>query len=549
MNEAVSALKPPLDVLAAYPRHDFTLGSLLASRLAREPGRDFLLFEGRRWSWRDFDAAVARASGWLLGRGVRPGERVGVIAPNHPAGVILLFALARLGAIMVPTNPDFGVDEAKYVFTHAGVSGVLCAPAAVAVAEAACADLATRPWFVLTEPGVPGFEAFEEAVAGAAPPPYAALPDVGPDSTCLIIYTSGTTGFPKGVMHSQRSAILAGEGFVGRLWLQPDERLLCVLPLFHINALFYSLLGAVAAGATLILERRFSASTFWRIAAESGATETNLIGAAGAILLKRDPAEFVPGHRLRKIATAPLTAEVVAGFRDRFGVPDLIETYGMSEIPGLLGNPFPGPRKLGSMGCISPHPDPTLPRPELRVVDDDGAELPAGEVGELVVRTPTIMQGYYRAPDLTAAAFRDGWFLTGDLCHRDADGFYFFFERKKDIIRRRGENISGAELDRVIGSHPAVLEAAALGVPSPMGEEDILVAVVRRPGAALDEAGVADWVRRHLAAVKVPRYVAFVDSLPRTPTQRVAKFRLREDKALRARAVDLEASRPTCRPG
>jgi crotonobetaine/carnitine-CoA ligase len=221
-------------------------------------------------------------------------------------------------------------------------------------------------------------------------------------------------------------------------------------------------------------------------------------------------------------------------------VPTLIEGYGMSEIPGVLNNPFEGPHKVGSMGRPSMHPDPAVRLAELRIVDDAGQDLPDGQTGELWVKTPLVMQGYYRDPEQTAAAFSDGWFRTGDLAWRDADGYYWFVARKKDIIRKRGENISGAELDRVIESHPQVLQAAAIPVPDPLGEDEILAVVVLRPGASLQEREIADWCRARLAPIKVPRYVAFADALPLTPTHRVAKYRLREQaEALRARAADL----------
>jgi crotonobetaine/carnitine-CoA ligase len=172
-------------------------------------------------------------------------------------------------------------------------------------------------------------------------------------------------------------------------------------------------------------------------------------------------------------------------------------------------------------------------------VDEEGRDVADGEPGELIVRTPIVMQGYYRDPEQTAAAFRDGWFLTGDLVRRDPDGFYYFVARKKDIIRRKGENIAGAELDRVVGMHPGVAEAAAIPVPAELGEDEILIAVVRKAGADVTAGEIGRWCGEHLAPVKVPRYVVFVESLPHTPTHRVAKFPLRLDPTLLARAVDL----------
>jgi crotonobetaine/carnitine-CoA ligase len=223
-------------------------------------------------------------------------------------------------------------------------------------------------------------------------------------------------------------------------------------------------------------------------------------------------------------------------------VPHLIGGYGMTEIPGVTCNPVEGPQKKGSMGPVGRHPDPARPWAQCRVVDEAGHDVPDGTVGELVVKTPIVMQGYYRDPEQTKNAFRDGWFLTGDLVKRDADGYYFFVSRKKDIIRRRGENIAGAEIDRVVGAHPAVLEAAAVPVPSELGEDEILVAVVTKHGQKLDAGEIARWCADRLAPMKVPRYVLLVDELPHTPTHKVAKAQLKADATLKDRAVDLQAT-------
>ncbi|HEV7267871.1 MAG TPA: AMP-binding protein [Falsiroseomonas sp.] len=535
-------MMPPLEVLRRFRAHDFTLADFLASRVEALPDEPCLVFEGRTWSYAEFAAEVGRCATVLAARGLRPGDRLGVLSTNHPSTAVLLFACARLGVILVPANPDYGPSEAAYVFGDAGIVGLVAAPGLLEVAEAAIAGLSQRPWLLLNE-AAPGAAHPALARLIAAAPEGASPPAVGaPGDTCLIIYTSGTTGFPKGVMHGQRGVVLTAEGFVGRMHLQPGERLLCVLPMFHINALFYSLGGAFSCGGACVLARRFSASGFWKLAAETGATEVNLMASAARILTRRDRAEFIPGHHLRKAFIAPLDAGLAEQFTQGFGVADLIECYGMTEIPGVIGNPFVGERRLGSMGRITPHPDPAIPAPALRILNDLGGNAATGEEGELAVRTPTIMQGYWCQPDATAAAFRDGWFLTGDIVRQDADGYLHFVARRKDIIRRRGENISGAELDRVIGSHPAVAECAAIGVPSEMGEEEVLTAIVLRPGAQVPAQEIAAWVRERLAPFKAPRYVAFVESLPQTATQRIEKYRLRQDPALRRAAVDVGAA-------
>jgi crotonobetaine/carnitine-CoA ligase len=540
----------PFDVLKLYPAHDGTLAAALAARVRVAGEREFLLFQGRSYSYAQVQEETRRTAALLHVRGVAPGMRVSVMSLNHPSTVFTLLALAHLGAVMVPINPDYGVNEAGYVLEHAQVCGVIASPDALPTVRAALAKMDTgqttakaRPWLMLNAPaatedarGLPVLGEEAQRITAAAPPPAA-----DPQATCVFIYTSGTTGFPKGVMHAQKSLITAGEGFVERMYLQPDERLLCVLPMFHVNAIFYSFAGALAAGATLILEPRFSASKFWQVVKDTRATEVNTIAAAASILMRRSRGEFVPGHQLRKMYGAPFDEETYRIWQQEFGVATLIEGYGMSEVPGALSNPFPGPHKVRSMGRPSRHPDPAVSLAQLRIADDDGHFLPAGQTGELVVKTPIVMQGYFRDEAQTSAAFRDGWFLTGDLAYADEDGYFWFVARKKDIIRKRGENISGAELDRVVGNHPAVLEAAAIPVPADLGEDDILIAVVPRPGMQVSAREIEAWCRQHLAPIKAPRYVAVVESLPHTPTHRVAKFKMREDESLKARAVDLLA--------
>ena len=528
----------PLEVLHRYPAHDHTLAGVLASRAQSRPAHPFIEFRNATYSYDETRARVHQTMALLAARGVKPGDRVAVMSPNHPATVFVLIALASLGAIMVGVNPDFGEKEARYVLEHSGSSGIVCSPSALPIVQAVAATLPAQPWIMTNEPNAAGVPVFDASASGEPDTPKSTN---RADDVCLIIYTSGTTGFPKGVMHSQRSIVLAGEGFVRRMHLQPDERLLCILPMFHVNAIFYSFSGALAAGATLLLEEKFSASGFWKTIAARRATEVNTIAAVMNILMRRPRDEFVPGHTLAKIYGAPVSPEMYRIFGDEFGVHDLIEGYGMSEIPGAINNPFDGERRKGSMGKPSLHPDPAVNLAEVRVVDDDFNDVPAGATGEIVVRTPTIMKGYYRDPDATAAAFRDGFFLTGDLGSIDADGYIWFVARKKDIIRRRGENISGAEIDRIAGEHPEVVEAAAIGVPAELGEDEVLLAATRKPGSTLTEQALGDWCRARLAAFKVPRYILFVDALPKTPTHRVAKFELRKDTTLRARAVDLEA--------
>lgn len=523
----------PLEVLRQYRAHDFTLTDFLAVRVAEHPDKPALLFEGETWTYGELAARIERTAAWLAhDMRVRAGDRIGVLSANHPSTVVLMFALARLGATLVPANPDYRLDEALYVFEHAQVSGLVCSPATLDTAAAVVSQLGDTIWLRVNEAGE-----HERALVGESEADIEVRAEAG--ATAMIIYTSGTTGFPKGAMHGQRGYVLTAEAFVGRMHLQPGERVMCVMPLFHINALMYSVGGALACGGCLVLVRRFSASSFWRVAAESGATEVNLVAAAGSILARRPREEFVPGHRITKMFIAPLTREMVSVMRNEFQVSRLIECYGMTEIPGVIANPFHGPHKLGTMGLISRHPDPDIAPPRARIVDADGKDVTPGDAGELLIRTPTLMQGYFRDSAQTEAAFQDGWFATGDLVREDADGYYVFVARKKDVIRRKGENVSGAELDRVFGEHPAVEEAAAIGVPAELGEEEILLAVQLRAGREVGPVELVDWARDRLAAHKLPRYVVQVEQIPHTPTHKPAKHRLKADSGLLARATDL----------
>ncbi len=532
-------LLQPLEVLARYAPHDHTLHGAFAARAMHDPERLFLIFEGKTWSWGEFNRAFLTLAQALAARGIAPGERVAIMAPNSPTHLLLMFAVARLRAIFVPVNPEFGTAEARYVLSHAGVSAVVCGLDTLAVVRAATQDMQPRPWLASIDGAAPHADDFATLCRYAPSTPL--TNDVSPADTFIILYTSGTTGFPKGVMHSQRSFVLAGERHIERVHLQPSDVALCVLPMFHNNALFNITASTVAAGASMVLVPRFSASQFWHVVADHGVTQVNVMAAVSTILARRPRGEYVPGHRLRVVNGSGFTQETLDVFKNEFHVPTVIEGLGMTEIPGAFSIPFEGPYKLACMGTLGRHPDHTRQWTQARIVDDDGHDVPEGKTGELLIRIPTVMQGYWRDEAQTAAAFRDGWFVTGDLVRRDAEGYYFHVGRKKDLIRRRGENISAAEIERVLCEHPGVAEAAALPVAADIGEEEILAVCVAKPGPAPTAREIHDWCAMHLAAFKAPRYVVFVEHLPHTPTHKVAKHVLKQDTAaLRRKAVDTQ---------
>ena len=340
----------------------------------------------------------------------------------------------------------------------------------------------------------------------------------------MLMPTSGTTGRSKLVMQTHRAYALAGEGFPYWMGLERGDRLMTSLPLFHLNALAYSVLGSLACGAGLVLLPRFSASGFLDSARRHGATEFNAIGAMLEILMRRPERADDAETDLRLCYTGPAPArEWQEAFERRFGLR-VVVGYAMSESPYGLIWPH-GSRPYGTLGTPRQHP--TRGRiNEARVVGDDGREVGPGGTGELLLRNPVLTPGYWEMPEETARAVEDGWLHTGDLVTPNADGTYTFVARKKEVLRRRGENVSPAEVEEAIQAHPDVLECAVVGVPSELSEEEIKAFVVPAPGRAPDFAALREWAAGRLSAFKVPRFWQQLDALPRTPTARIARHRL-----------------------
>jgi crotonobetaine/carnitine-CoA ligase len=310
------------------------------------------------------------------------------------------------------------------------------------------------------------------------------------------------------------------------LGLSEAETLWACLPLFHINAQAYSVMGALGAGATLAIAPRFSASRFWDDARALGATQFNAVGAMIHILLKGEPRAADRDHRVRRCYTALALPEPLhRAFEDRFGV-SMSVGYGMSETTFGTVWPLDLPPRYGTMGRLRQHPRLGQIN-RARVVRDDGTEAADGETGELWLQNPATMLGYWNDPAQTALALEGGWLHTGDLVTRDADAFFTFVSRKKDVIRRRGENVAASEIEGVLLGHPAVREAAAVGVPSELGEEDIVAYVSAQQGASIDVEELTAWARERLADFKVPSRIVVRDALPRTATERIAKHLLR----------------------
>ena len=488
--------------------------------------RTWLLAEGVEYTFAETLDRVTRAAAGLRTAGVGPGNRVIVTAKNTPDYLLTWFALMEVGAIQVPVNPKSSVDELAGFVAQVDPAAIVTdvdLAGAVDAATAAADDAPTR--LNVTE--------LYSATADARGPA-----SLAPEDVAVMIPTSGTTGRSKLVMQTHLAYVMAGEGFPYWLRLTGDDRLMTSLPLFHINAPAYSVLGSIAARASLVLLSGFSASTFLDTARQYQATEFNAIGAMLEILLRQPEQPDDADTPLRRCYTGPSPSkDRHLEIERRLGL-EIVCGYALSETPyGLIW--LHDTRPYGALGAARQHPDLGHVN-DARVIGDDGRPVAPGETGELELRNPAIMRGYYEMPDETAAVVVDGWLKTGDLVVDNGDGTYTFVGRKKEVIRRRGENLSPAEVETALEHHPDVAEAAVVGVPSELSEEDVKAFVLPTAGRTVDVPALHTFAGERLARFKVPRYYEIVDELPHTATDRLAKHQLPRERT--PAEFDMEAS-------
>ncbi|MCU1451805.1 MAG: AMP-dependent synthetase and ligase [Acidimicrobiales bacterium] len=472
------------------------------------PDRLWLVAGDDQYTYLEAHTRMRSAVAALRAAGVGLQDRVIVTARNNPEYLLTWLALMELGAVQVPLNP-----------------------ASTAMELSALVDQ-VDPRVVVTDREL--WMAFDGRhrvdVVGLfdAPGDDCDPADVQPDDVAVMIPTSGTTGRSKLVMQTHRAYVMAGEGFPFWMRLTADDRLMTSLPLFHINAPAYTTLGSIAARASMVLLPAFSASTFLDSARQHGATEFNAIGAMLEILMRQPEHSDDSDNPLRRCYSAPSpTKERQEEIERRFGI-EIVCGYGLSETPyGLMW--ALGTRPFGTMGSVRQHPQ-LGQVSEARVTDDSGREVGVGEVGQLELRNPAVMRGYYQMPEETAAVLVDGWLRTGDLVRDNGDATYTFVGRKKEIIRRRGENLSPAEVEAVLERHPDVAEAAVVAVPSDLSEDDVKAFVLPNANHTVDVGALHSFVAQHLARFKVPRYYEVVTELPHTPTGRLAKHELSRER-------------------
>jgi long-chain acyl-CoA synthetase len=483
-----------------------TLATLLTESAAQQPDRPAVRLDDRALTYAELDEASARLAALLVDRGVRPGDAVGLMLPNTIEFAITYYGILRAGAVVVPMNPLLKAREVTYYLSDSSAR-LLFATAASAAHTGPGADAAGAELL--------GVDAdFAASLAAYAPVP-ASVPRAD-DDVAVLLYTSGTTGQPKGaeLTHAnlRHNAAMTATTL---LELTPDDVVMGCLPLFHAFGQTCGLNAAICSGACLTLVSRFDPATVLTAIERDHVTVFEGVPTMYAALLEHpDRSQDTSSLRVGISGGAALPVEILRGFEAAFATP-ILEGYGLSETSPVAAFNHPHqPRKPGSIGVA-------VAGVSLRLLDEAGNEVAPGAVGEIVVRGHNIMRGYRNRPEATREAIPDGWFRTGDLARQDEDGFYFIVDRKKDLIIRGGFNVYPREIEEVLYEHPAVTEAAVIGIPDDRLGEEVGAAVAVR--SEVDPAEIREFVRNRVAAYKYPRRVWIVDSLPKGPTGKILR--------------------------
>lgn len=497
------------------------LSAVLTDAAARQPQSVFLRTAEGELTYRQADERAGRLAAGVRALGVGPGTTVALLMDNGLDQVLLWFALNRLGAVHVPLNTALVGDRLDHALRVCEAT-LLVSDDRYVPAVATVRDRLPQVRRVV----VRGTGSLEDAVSFSG---LSACPDTLPVSEvadlapATMLFTSGTTGPSKACVLSHRYLVRQGQLHAEHLGLRSEDVLYCPFPLFHVDAATLTVSAALSVGATAALGARFSVSRFWEEVRAFDATVFNFMGATLSLLWKRAPDPRDRDHRVRLAWGVPMP-QWQRGFEDRFGFP-LRQVYGSTDAGISVYDPVDGPQKPGAAGRV-------VAQYDVQIRSSSGRPVPPGTVGEITVRgrePGLVMNGYHGMPEATAEAIVDGWVRTGDAGSLDEDGYLTFHGRLTDSIRRRGENISAFEVEQLVAAHPKVLEAAAVGVPSDLTEEDVKVVVVLKEG----EACTAAELHRHCTEVAprhmVPRYLEIVPRLPKTPTEKVEKFRLTED--------------------
>ncbi|MFV0298133.1 MAG: AMP-binding protein [Hyphomicrobiaceae bacterium] len=502
-----------------------TLGQLLRNAAQSHGGRMFLEFEEGTRTFAEADAAANRVANGLIGLGVGHGTKIAIMAHNSLAFVEAWFGAARTGAVYVPINTDYKGDILQYQLAKADVSHIVVEPGLLSRVEAVAERLPGLTHVILTEPGdgLPGRLGTGAEVHLLAD--VARAPDSDPgvslraSDPLAISFTSGTTGPSKGVLASHTHVVTFARDWITAVEYKHGQAIYSCMPLFHAVAAWLGVVPALLMGGRIAFVRRFSASRFWDDVRRYKADVAHGIFSMVPILMKQPPRPDDGDQPARRF----YFAKVDEAFERRFNCR-IVEVYGATET-GVVTMTPPGERRRdASCGC------PNTATFDVMIADDQDRPVAVGEVGEILVRPKrahAMLTSYYNNAEATAEAFRNLWFHTGDNARADADGYMYFVDRKKDSIRRRGENISSSEVEAILNRHPAVLETAVIAVPAELGEDEVKAVVVQKEGMSVSAEELWQFSDEHMPRFWVPRYIEFRAEMPKTPSQKIEKYRLR----------------------
>ena len=515
------------------------LAQILDWNRYRHETRTALIFEDQEWTYAQLDDEVNALAAGLLSIGLGEDDMLALVARNCPAYLITTLAVAKIGGVFLPLNTGLHQRELDYLLGHAGAVAVASEDEFFEAVSPICAGLSEVRHLLSLTATVPegwiGYHQLLEAHAGARVKTVAR----SDDDLQRILYTSGTTSRPKGAMITHGNSNANMDAQVVELGLTRDDRILNFAPLYHVGGLDIPGFGTWYVGATMILLRRFDARRILEVVSRERITGMVMVATMVHLIRKLEDRKDFDTNSVKWLIFSQVPESLYHETREVFPKARLIEGYGMTETCNGVSY-LDEAHMLSKTGSVGR----PMPRVDIRVVDESGAPVPVGELGEIVMRGPTVGPGYWRDPVATAAAHRNGWFHSGDIGRFDEDGYLYVIDRLKDMIRSGGENIASSEIEETIYQHPAVYEAAVIGVPHPKWVETPKAFVVLHKGMELTADQLISHCRGHLASFKMPRYVEFMDELPRNPTGKVLKTVLkeRENKSRLAQAGETPIS-------
>lgn len=504
-----------------------TFGEIVAYRSARNPNRRFVRFPNEDLTYENYHKGGNKFASIIDSFGLKKGDTCAVMLPNSPEFLKVWLGLARLGVIEVPINTGFRGDLLSYILNQAKCQALVISSEWVERINEIVSELKYLKHVIVVG------DAEQKKTSQLQWHSYNALMkeakedikkvNVQPEDPALILFTSGTTGPSKGVVLCHNANFSLAETACELMNYTPEDRLFTVFPLFHVNARYTTILTALMVDCDVVMHTKFSASKFWDICRQEGITSFNFMGSMLTILMKQPRKENDADNPVKKAYGAPTPVEIYEDFKERFQV-EISEVYGSTELGTAIYNRAES-FKVGA--CGKP-----VPIYEVAIHDENDEPCPPGVPGEIVVRPkkPNIMfSEYYGMPEKTVEAWRNLWFHTGDRGKMDEEGYFYFLDRMKDAVRRKGENISSYEVERVIHEHPSVKESAVIGVPSELSEEEVMAVITLKENETLDMDEFIAFCEKRMAAFAVPRYVRIVDELPKNTSLRVEKYKLKEE--------------------